>query len=138
VKVRHFGPTILEIIENYCAKRGIPTNLLAPAAPPKPPKPDTKLLSFEMFQSGKSIEEIAQERGFVVGTIEGHLSHFVEQGELDILALLDKAQVDEISQFLMETKATGTAEAKAHFGEKYSYSQLRMVLTLLKREGMEI
>ncbi len=138
VKVRHFGPAILEIIENYCSKRGIPTNLLAPAAAPKPPKVDTKLLSFEMFKSGKSIVEIAQERGFVVGTIEGHLSHFVEQGELDIYALLDKAQVEEIAAFLQETQATTTAEAKAHFGEKYSYSQLRMVLTWLKREGESI
>lgn len=135
VKVRHFGPAILEIIENYCSKRGIPTNLLVPAEPPKPPKPDTKLLSLEMFQAGKTIEEIAQERGFVAGTIEGHLSHFVEQGVLDIHDLLDKAKVDEIAAFFTEKQTTSTSEARAHFGEKYSYGDLRMVLGWMKRNN---
>lgn len=35
------------------------------------------MLSFELLKSGKTIDEIAAERGFVRATIEGHLAHFV-------------------------------------------------------------
>ena len=137
-KTKRFGSAITGIIEAYCSAKNIPVNLMAAASPPPPPKSETKVVSFEMFKSGKTIDEIAAERGFVAGTIEGHLAHFVGTGELDIHQLLEAAQVSEISQFLTETKATGTVEAKAHFGEKYSYAQLRMVMGWLKKEFTEI
>ncbi len=131
-KLKRFGGAITGIIEQYCSVKNIPVNLMAAADPPPPPKSDTKAVSLQMFKSGKTLEEIAAERGFVVGTIEGHLAHYVGTGELDIHELLQPEQVTEISQFLVETKATGTVEAKAHFGDVYSYSQLRMVLIWLK------
>lgn len=140
VKVKQFGMAITDIISKYCSKRGIPSNLLAPAEPmpdgrqaPKPPKPDTKLLSFELFQAGKKIAEIAAERNLTVNTIEGHLAHFVEQGELEIYDLLDKAKVEEITAYFTENNSTGTTPAKEYFGEKYSYGELKMVLGWMKR-----
>ncbi len=131
-KLKRFGAAITGIIEKYCSAKNIPVNLMAAAEPPPPPKQDTKAVSLELFRSGKTIEEIAAERGFVAGTIEGHLAHYVGTGELDIHELMNPEQVAEISQFLVETKATGTVEAKENFGDVYSYSQLRMVLTWLK------
>jgi hypothetical protein len=44
--------------------------------------------------------------------------------------------VDEIAGFFQESKTESLAEAKAHFGERYLYGQLRMVLEHLKARGV--
>ncbi len=134
VKVKRFGVGLIGIIEKYCSEKQLPVNLMAAPEPPKPPKPDTKFLSLEMFRAGKTIDEIAAERGYVRGTIEGHLSHYVGTGEVHIFSLLEREKVAEIEQFFIEKQTTATAEARAHFGEKYSYSELRMVVEYLKKE----
>jgi hypothetical protein len=132
VKVKLFGADLLNMIEQYCRSKNIPTNLLPP---PTPPKPDTKRMSFDMFKTGKTIAEIAAERALTPGTIEGHLAHFVELGELDIHDVLEKQQLDEIAEFFTKNNTQATAAAKEHFGDKYSYGELRLVVGWLRREN---
>lgn len=140
-KSKKFGADIINIILQYCAAHNIPTAQMhlqeAEPEPEPPPKPDTKALSLEMYKSGKSIDEIAAERGFVRGTIEGHLAHFVALGELDIFELMDRAAVQEIEQFFIEQNTKLSSEAKAHFGEAYSYGEIKMVLGWLEGRGDE-
>ncbi len=131
VKVKLFGADLIGMVEKYCRAKNIPTNLLPP---PATPKPDTKLLSFDMFKSGKTIAEIAAERALTLGTIEGHLAHFIEKGELDIADLLEKQKLDEMVEFFTQNNTQATAVAKEHFGDKYSYGELRMVIGWLRRE----
>ena len=97
----------------------------------KAPKTDTKTLSFELFKTGKTIEEIAAARGLAPGTIEGHLAHFIGLGELDIFTFLEREQVQEIEHFFLENLPPVSAAAKARFQEKYSYGQIRMVLAYM-------
>ena len=79
------------------------------------------------------MEEIAAARGLARGTIEGHLSHFIGLGELDIYAVLDRETVAEIQQFLQARPEAVAAEAKSHFGDKYSYGELKMVMRHVQR-----
>ncbi len=137
VKVRRFGAAIIGIIEKYCEANNIPSNLMTQAEPVKSSKPDTKALSFELFEAGKTIDEIAAERGFVRGTIEGHLAHFVSLGQLDVFRLMEKEKVEEISQFFVTNHTQSSSAAKANFGEKYSYSEIKMVLEHLRNSGSE-
>ena len=134
-KSARFGADLFAIIQNYCTEDHIHTGQMsgvaASALAEQAPKTDTKMLSFELFKTGKTIDEIAAERGFVRTTIEGHLAHFVGLGELDIFTLLDREQVEEIEQFFIGHNTQSSAEAKAHFGEKYSYGQIKMVLQYL-------
>lgn len=131
VKVEQFGAALIDMISTYAIDKGLETDLL-PLAPPKAPKVDTKQVSFELFQMGKSIDEIAEERGYVRGTIEGHLAHFLAEGEIDIHDLMAREAVDEIETFFKEKKTISSSEAKAHFGEKYGYGELKMVLAWMK------
>ena len=114
------------MVQLYCRENNIQTTPLplGDAAP----KTDTKTLSFELFKSGKSIDDIASERGLVRSTIEGHLAHFIGLGELNIFDLMDEADVRKIEDFFVENKTGESAQAKAHFGEAYSYGQIKMVL----------
>jgi len=44
--------------------------------------------------------------------------------------------VDETAGFFEERKTESLVEAKAHFGERFLYGQLRMVLELLKAKAV--
>ncbi len=95
-------------------------------------------MSFDLYRAGKTIDEIAAERGFAPTTIEGHLAHFIGLGQLDIYDLMDSDDVEEIARFFFKNKTTQSSEAKAHFGETYSYGQLKMVLEWMRlHEGEE-
>lgn len=132
-KSKQFGAELISIIATYCAANNIETTPLSlPDVEEKTPKPETKALSYELFKTGKSIDEIAAARGFVRSTIEGHLAHFVGTGDLDILDLMDSADVLKIEQFFMENNTSSSTEAKAHFGEAYSYGQIKMVLEYIR------
>src|SRR4029077_11580706 len=82
---------------------------------------NTKRISFDLYKSGKTVEEIAAERGLKPVTIHGHLACFIGRGELDISDFLAKEQVEEVAQFFGENGAEATSQAKAHFGARYSY-----------------
>ncbi|MCR9290156.1 MAG: helix-turn-helix domain-containing protein [Bacteroidetes bacterium] len=131
-KTKQFGADITGLIQDYCEEKSIPANLLSVKVSKKKPKKDTKKISFDLFKEGKSIEEIAQERGYVKTTIEGHLGHYVGLGELDILDLLEEYKVDELEDYFVKNKTVSSKEAKAYFGEKYSYAEIKMVLLHLR------
>jgi hypothetical protein len=139
-KVKQFGTEMLAIIDTYCAEHNITTQQSSIVADfvekaAKLPKPDTKKVSFELFKAGKTIEEIAAERGLTIGTIEGHLGHFIVLGELDISTLISQENLKEISDFLEENKTNlnGLSDIFTHFNGKYTYAQLRLVNDYLSR-----
>jgi len=141
VKIKQFGAELISLVQAYCSEFNIPTDhlmaLAAAALAEKPPKTETKMLSFELLKSGKTIDEIAAERGFVRATIEGHLAHFVGLGELDIFTLMERKQVEEIETYFREQNTPITSVAKAHFEDRYSYGQLNMVLEYMRTaEGL--
>jgi hypothetical protein len=134
-KSQRFGAELIAIIQGYCTEFNVPTGHLSELSAAmlieKPAKIDTKTISYELFKSGKTMEEIAAERGFVRSTIEGHLAHFVGLGELDIFAVMDRENVAELEGYFREHNTASSAEAKAHFEEKYSYGEIKMVLGYL-------
>ena len=135
VKLKQFGAELIAMVTAYCQEYNIPTEHLtemAEAAEGKPVKIDTKTQSFDLYKAGKTIEEIARERSLANSTIEGHLAHFVSTGELDIFTLMERAQVEEVEAYFREQNTTVSAAAKAFFGDKYSYGQLKMVLEYMQ------
>ena len=125
-KLKRFGADLVGIVRKYCAEKNISTK------PPEPSKANTKQVSFDLYKSGKTVAEIAAERNLAITTIEGHLAYFIARRELDISEFLTKEQVDEIAGFFEERNTESIAEAKSHFGERFLYGQLRMVLEHMK------
>ena len=138
-KVAQFGTEILEIIQQYCNENNLNPVSLFPKnkkeRKEKPPKPDTKRESFELFKAGKTIAEIAEIRQFVTGTIEGHLAHFIASGELDIHAFLSDEKLKKLKTFKPENEASFVGEAKNHFGDEFSFGELKMFTAWLKRKS---
>lgn len=102
--------------------------------PSRKPDGDTKTESFKLFQSGKSVAEISALRGLTVGTIEGHLAHFVRIGELDVLRLISEERFDMIREAIKRTSASGLNPVKAQLGDDVTYSEIRFVMSAVRRE----
>jgi uncharacterized protein YpbB len=101
---------------------------------PKKEKGETKKISFDLFKQGKTVSEIASDRGFTQTTIEGHLAYFIEQGEIDVLQLVDEDILNEIKSFLNSHSQAKVADIKLALPEHISYGQIQMVLAANKQK----
>lgn len=101
---------------------------------PKPPKikGETYLKTYALVKSGKSLEEVARERGLSLGTIEGHAARGIGEGILEIDALMPAVERDDIAEWMREHPGKNSGEVRAHFGDKYSYGKVRMVQAWLE------
>jgi hypothetical protein len=134
-KINQFGADIIEIIKHYCTENNIEKGeipLKEVAGKEKKAKVDTKKVSFELFQSGKSVEEIAKVRALTANTIENHLAHFIKLGELEVTKIIAKDKLDLITSHFEKTESKSFGEAKAHFGNDVSYGELRIALSYLE------
>jgi citrate lyase gamma subunit len=136
-KIQQFGSEILDIIKEYRIDNNIetPQSEIEETPIKKSKKRDTKRISFELYKSGKSIKDIAQERSMSLMTIEGHIAHFVGTGELDVTLLLTKDKIDLISDYFINSKTKLLSAAKADLGDKVTYSELKFVLKHLDNIG---
>ena len=102
---------------------------------PKKEKVDTRALTFKMFRDGKTLKEIAAERSLTVGTVENHLAHFVEQGELEIGEVVS-SQHQKIIRGIVKTfnKAYSLSEVKNLLPNDYTYTEIKLVIADMKRE----
>lgn len=86
-KFDKYGNRFLETIKPYVSENNITPKEIPIETPKKKssvessPKVNTAEISYNLFKQGKSIKEIAEERGFVTTTIETHLLKYFENGE---------------------------------------------------------
>jgi hypothetical protein len=140
VKVDKYGDEIINMVEDYCGRNNLKTNMeeKAPVAKRQRAdrndeiKTDTKMLSYNLFKEGKSVAEIAKERNFTVSTIEGHLAYYVNNGDIDINKLIS---VEKQLLIKAAAKTHGRESNKAlkdNLPETISYNEIRMVLAAEK------
>jgi GTPase SAR1 family protein len=136
-KIELFGDEILEIITRFTEEKGItPPVFSPPEEKKKKPKKPTRQISFEMWKEGKSIPEIAEERGLAVSTIEGHLAKFVRSGDIAVESLVDTEKIKKITAyFLSHPESESLTEAKAALDDAITFGELRFVLEHLRHEG---
>ncbi len=140
-KVDKYGDDIIETVTAYCDRY----NIVGDIAPKKSAtkktkittekvlKIDTKTSTYELFKAGKTIEEIAKERGFAVATIEGHLAAFIEKGIVPIDTFVSGKNYESIASVLKERGEKSLTEIKTLL-PKASYGEIRMVEAALKFE----
>ncbi len=84
-------------------------------------------ITFEMYKDGRNVEEIAKSRGLVKGTIESHLTKYVEAGELDITTLVEEKKIKKVMEYVDRGILRG-GDIKYELGDDYSYGEVRMIL----------
>ena len=135
--VEKYGEDLVALVSSYRQKHRL--EKVVPPDPKKVPEEsnpakmeapvsDTKQISFDMFNKGGTIMEIAEERGLVQSTIEGHLSFFVEKGKLDIDKLLSPEKQEAIEKKLAAEQNNTFSKIKKDLGDDYSYGEIKMML----------
>jgi len=138
VKKARYGNVFLEVVIDYCRKKGISSkmNLKKAVQRSTSHKAKTKnrngeqlsgAVSLDMFQKGRSIEQIATLRGLRETTIFNHLIDFVGTGELQPEELMDKRKIPAIRKVLIENPTALLREVKEVLGDTFTYNEIRLV-----------
>jgi hypothetical protein len=140
-KVKSFGSEIITIIMDYLQSNAIeiPGKVLhAEDAPvkPKPVKGLTQQTSFDLFKAGKTIPEIAKERLLSISTIEGHLTGFVRNGQIDVSQLVSPEKLKRISDYLIRNRDFSLSQAIRDLGSEITYAEVRFVQNSLLFTGL--
>jgi hypothetical protein len=101
----------------------------------KEPKVDTKELSLALHKAGKTLTEIAAERKMVIGTIEGHLAHYVAKQEISAKDVIGTRKLDQILGVIKELKTLQMNPIRERLGREYSFGEIKIGLAAHFAEG---
>jgi uncharacterized protein YpbB len=131
IRMQQFGKEILELVFAFRRQKGMDLPVEAEKEV-KQAGLNSQETSFELFKSGKTIPEVAADRGMAVSTIEGHLAQFVGTGELQIDQVVDPKKSKAILEYIEKHKPRGMNEIRAGLGNDYSYSEIKFVIKHLE------
>ncbi|CCK81781.1 helix-turn-helix domain-containing protein [Desulfobacula toluolica] len=132
-----YGKEILAQVVEYRKNHGIEKVILPepkniPEKKNSPGKPtgasNTMQTSFDMFNKGMAIADIAEERGLVESTIQGHLCFFIENSQLDINKVLSPDKQNAIEAALAKGPADSFKAVKQNLGDGFSYGDIKLML----------
>ena len=102
---------------------------------PKEPKIPTKEVSFNLYQQGMTVDQIAAERGFTKGTIIGHLTSYVKEGKVGLRALISSVHEKKIREFMeAHPEMEHFSEIKEALGTGIDYYEIKLVRDLMEEE----
>ena len=137
LKMEKYGAHFLRAIRNYCEKHnevsrvGLKSSKRANKQRTKRDATgkDTYQISLEMFRDGRSIEEIARERGIQPGTVENHLARFITTGEVQLQDFVPLHKVETIRDAVLKFNDGGAlSPIKEYLGDDYTYGEIRAVI----------
>ncbi len=86
------------------------------------------ILTFQLFEEGKTIPEIAKERGLVTETIFGHLAKFAEQGLLDLTRIFDKDKIKTFEKEFKKNPHETLNDWKRALPNDFEFNEIRLLL----------
>jgi len=136
-KADKFGDDIVQMVQAYCNLYNLETNIELKSASPKRQRKEpaekkadkipSAVLSARLHKEGKTIAEIAKERNLAASTIEGHLTSFIETGEIKVAAFADETTVKIITEYISNNPEKSPGEIRAMLNNEYSFAQVRAV-----------
>jgi len=167
VKIRKYGKTICNAIQEYCSEHGLSSRISERIQPPSPSRSkstrgsgsdtksatlapgdptsgggvasrsDTKSATLALYQDGYSIADIAAMRGLTEIAIEKHLAHFIENGILDISAFVSSEKLDAVRRAAAIYGMKQLSTLKNALGKNFSYTDIRLSLAFMKNDEKE-
>jgi len=129
-KIDQYGVQLIELIEDFCSRNQLQTHLDVESPGievHKKIKGETRKLTYSLFQAGKSISEIAQEREMAISTVEGHLTDAIRAGIVSITKVLDEKKINKMKALMLAHPEFTIKGLKDQVGEEYSYGEIRMI-----------
>jgi ATP-dependent DNA helicase RecQ len=143
LKFQRYGTDFLNEVRNYCSRNDLRSRIerRSPkretrSRSTRPPRiSDTYRQSLALHRAGKTMQEIAIERGLGLSTIEGHLARFVTAGEVKITELVSQKKIAAIREAIAKYGESGyLSPIKEALGEEYSFGEIRAVIAHIESE----
>ena len=134
-KLVKYGNKFIEAILDYVSKNNIDTLNLSvqKKTKEKTQKQDSKLITYNMYLNGMSIEDIMNERNFSRTTIEGHLIDCLEKGlNIDLEKYVQVQYKEQIEKVINELGVEKLKPLKEALPEKITYFDIRYYVALSK------
>jgi ATP-dependent DNA helicase RecQ len=144
IKLARYGRELLQPVKDYCKEKGLESKIAYKSAKrerkPKTEKKkaprtgsDTRTETFTLYRAGKSVMEIAAARGLSQITIEGHLTHFVQTGDLDVQELVSAEKIPAIKDAVESYGNERLAPLKEILGDAYTYGEIKAVISWMNK-----
>ncbi|WP_044209984.1 helix-turn-helix domain-containing protein [Flammeovirga sp. OC4] len=98
----------------------------------KKPKMATHIQTYVLFRQGKSMEEIAKERGISLNSVESHFAKLIALGKVDVKEVLSNKKRIIIEGELEETETMSLKAIKESLGDRYSYADIKFVIASIE------
>ena len=96
---------------------------------PKEKKISTSEQTYNLFKTGKNIEEIAKERGLTQGTIQGHLVPYILNGEIKIEDVIEEKKINIIKRIIKAVGMdSGMNPIKELCPSDITYNDIRLIM----------
>jgi ATP-dependent DNA helicase RecQ len=127
-KVEQFGDEVIHLMHEIITE--------SEKTRPMPVPGKTNLLSYDLFNKGMSIDEIALARTLSPVTVESHLMEIYAGGiDFDTYQFISPEATDQIAGALhLFPKPVVLKDVFAHFEEKYSMKEIRWTLSVVERQ----
>ena len=137
LKFEKYGSDFLRVVREYCAKHNLASRM-ALKSPKRERRQrtkrdengmDTYAISLEMFRGGRSVADIARERGIQPSTVENHLARFISTGQIALDELVPTHKVEPIRKAVIRFNDAGAlSPIKEFLGDGYTYGEIRAVI----------
>lgn len=141
VKIGKYGTAFLEVIRRYAEIHGQESRMenarraRRRATRSAQRMSDTKQASFDLFEEGKTVEEVAQARGFAISTIYSHLLPYLADGKIEAAQLIAADRIEQIKKAVEVHGESSLKTLKMALDESISYDEIRVVLMALRSES---
>ena len=92
---------------------------------------ESRELTFELFKSGHSINQIAMEREFKIETIEGHIIELIVHSLIDVDNVLSVDKRKDIEKVLSNKNINSLKSIYEDLNENYTYFEIKCTLANL-------
>lgn len=124
-KADAYGPEFIAAIVDFMGSK-LPTKK----------KSDTHLVTYELYKSGLSIDEISTERKLKSPTIYSHIARlFLDGKDIDIFDFVSRKEVDLVKEAKKSLENPKTLKPYFdYFDEQLDYFKIRLALSVIEKE----
>jgi hypothetical protein len=137
-RIESYGKQFLDIIIAYCEERQLSSQIKEKEPKKKQkdkaeknerkPRTDTKAESLRLYKEGMSIGSIAEVRSLTSQTIEGHLAHYIETGDINIEELVSSDKLVLIEPVIKELNGGPISPVKEKLGDAVSFREIKFAI----------
>lgn len=133
-KVSKYGPAFMQVMQAYAHDKKLETkiHLKSPkkerkVREEKPAISNTQRITYELFQQGHNIQDIAEQRNLSPDTVTNHLGAFIISGEIPATKFIARDRLNTITSLIKQTGQTVALKPiKDLLPEDYTYSEIRI------------